>query len=183
MWADVLTKPLQGAKFCLMRAFLMNCPVDYFENQATDFIPTSNPKSTQTKISTSSTNHIQPFVSTDEPTDIAMKKRSLWSTPSLRGGVETSALKCISGSTSALKPVSASTSALKPVSVFMSALKPVSVSTSALKREDTDTKVHVSRHTPEYGHKTVTWKDTEYCHVASPHRLLLLVQHDRALGA
>jgi hypothetical protein len=24
MWADVLTKPLQGAKFCLMRAFLMN---------------------------------------------------------------------------------------------------------------------------------------------------------------
>jgi hypothetical protein len=32
MWADVLTKPLQGSKFRTMRAFLMNCPVDYSEN-------------------------------------------------------------------------------------------------------------------------------------------------------
>jgi hypothetical protein len=31
MWADVLTKPLQGAKFRLMRTFLMNCPIDYHE--------------------------------------------------------------------------------------------------------------------------------------------------------
>jgi hypothetical protein len=31
MWADVLTKPLQGLKFMKMRAFLMNCPVDYSE--------------------------------------------------------------------------------------------------------------------------------------------------------
>lgn len=31
MWADVLTKPLQGAKFRQMRAFLMNCPIDYAE--------------------------------------------------------------------------------------------------------------------------------------------------------
>ncbi len=29
MWADVLTKPLQGAKFRLMHSFLMNCPIDY----------------------------------------------------------------------------------------------------------------------------------------------------------
>ncbi len=28
MWADVQTKPLQGPKFRVMRAFLMNCPVD-----------------------------------------------------------------------------------------------------------------------------------------------------------
>ena len=115
-WADVLTKPLQGAKFRLMRAFLMNCPVDYFETQVTNFIPTSNPKSTQTKISTSSTNHSQPFVPTDEPTDIPMKKRSLPSTPSSRGCDETQA-------------------------------------------QSTGTKVPVSRRTPEYGHKTVTWKD------------------------
>ncbi len=74
MWADVLTKPLQGAKFRLMRAFLMNCPVDYFENQATDFIPTSTPTSTKTKISTSSKTHSPPFVPTDKPTDIPMKK-------------------------------------------------------------------------------------------------------------
>ncbi len=29
MWADVLTKPLQGQKFRDMRAFLQNCPKDY----------------------------------------------------------------------------------------------------------------------------------------------------------
>jgi hypothetical protein len=29
MWADVLTKPLQGQKFTDMRAFLRNCPRDY----------------------------------------------------------------------------------------------------------------------------------------------------------
>ncbi len=27
-----LTKPLQGSKFCAMRAFLMNCPVNYSED-------------------------------------------------------------------------------------------------------------------------------------------------------
>ncbi len=32
MWADVLTKPLQGSKFRLFRAFLMNCPKDYSED-------------------------------------------------------------------------------------------------------------------------------------------------------
>ena len=31
MWADVLTKPLQGQKFREMRSFLMNCPLDYSE--------------------------------------------------------------------------------------------------------------------------------------------------------
>ena len=31
MWADMLTKPLQGKKFRLMRATLMNFPVDYKE--------------------------------------------------------------------------------------------------------------------------------------------------------
>ncbi len=29
MWADVLTKPLQGKKFRDMCAFLQNCPRDY----------------------------------------------------------------------------------------------------------------------------------------------------------
>jgi hypothetical protein len=29
VWADVLTKPLQGQKFRDMRAFLQNCPRDY----------------------------------------------------------------------------------------------------------------------------------------------------------
>jgi hypothetical protein len=29
MKIDILTKPLQGVKFCQMRTFLMNCPTDY----------------------------------------------------------------------------------------------------------------------------------------------------------
>ena len=34
MWADVLTKPLQGQKFKDMRAFLQNCPRDYdYDNE------------------------------------------------------------------------------------------------------------------------------------------------------
>ena len=37
MWADVLTKPLQGSKFSKMRAFLMNCAIDYSEEPL--FIP------------------------------------------------------------------------------------------------------------------------------------------------
>ena len=32
MWADVLTKPLQGQKFRDMRAFLQNCSRDYDDN-------------------------------------------------------------------------------------------------------------------------------------------------------
>ncbi len=30
-----MTKPLQGSKFCVMRAFLMNCPDDYSEDHVT----------------------------------------------------------------------------------------------------------------------------------------------------
>ena len=41
MWADVLSKPLQGAKFRLMRAFLMNCPTDY--NEETPSLPIAIP--------------------------------------------------------------------------------------------------------------------------------------------
>ena len=43
MWADVLTKPLQGAKFRLMRSFLMNCSIDYSEDHVITYIPTSLP--------------------------------------------------------------------------------------------------------------------------------------------
>jgi hypothetical protein len=32
MWADVPTKPLQGSKFQLFKAFLMNCPKNYTED-------------------------------------------------------------------------------------------------------------------------------------------------------
>jgi len=33
MWADVLTKPLQGMAFKRMRAELMNCSVEYEEDE------------------------------------------------------------------------------------------------------------------------------------------------------
>jgi len=39
MWADIITKPLQGTAFHVMRAELMNCPVNYedpSEEEATD---------------------------------------------------------------------------------------------------------------------------------------------------
>jgi hypothetical protein len=41
MWADILTKPLQGAKFCLLRALFMNCLVDYCKEPP--FIPSPHP--------------------------------------------------------------------------------------------------------------------------------------------
>ena len=86
MWADVLTKPLQGTTFCLMRAFLMSFPIDYFEYQDEVFAPASNPTLAKTK---NLNNHDLHFVPTNKPTDIPMKKRSLWSTPSSPGCVET----------------------------------------------------------------------------------------------
>ena len=82
MWADVLTKPLQGAKFRLMRAFLMNCPLDYSEDHDNDVLPTSTPTLSKTKISSSTPKHSPPFVPMGEPTDIPMKKQSLRPPPS-----------------------------------------------------------------------------------------------------
>ena len=41
MWADILTKPLQGSKFRLMRAFLMNCSDTYSEDL--NFVPLPSP--------------------------------------------------------------------------------------------------------------------------------------------
>jgi hypothetical protein len=48
MWVDVLTKPLQGSKFHLMRAFLINCPVDYYAAPASlpILVPTLAPTRT-----------------------------------------------------------------------------------------------------------------------------------------
>ena len=36
IWADILTKPLQGKAFRVMRSKLMNCDKDYFENEETE---------------------------------------------------------------------------------------------------------------------------------------------------
>ena len=81
MWADVLTKPLQGAKFRLMRAFLMNCPLDYSEVSVLP--PPSHPP---TLSETPSPPKHRPSA---DPLDIPMKHRSLRPTPSSRGCVGT----------------------------------------------------------------------------------------------
>ena len=49
MRANVWTKSLQGSKFRQMRAFLMNCPIDYAEDL--QFVPSDNPLLTPTPIS------------------------------------------------------------------------------------------------------------------------------------
>ena len=36
MWLDILTKPKQGQQFRLMRAIIMNCPIDYEETNYQD---------------------------------------------------------------------------------------------------------------------------------------------------
>ena len=46
MWADALTKPLQGSKFYKMRAFLMNCAVDYSKEPPFSPGPVTQPTST-----------------------------------------------------------------------------------------------------------------------------------------
>ena len=88
MWADVLTKPLQGAKFRLMRAFLMNCPVDYQDNPIPSPLPNLTPTISKHKL-LPTLKHPHQFVPLDNPSDIPMKQRSLRPTPSSRGCVET----------------------------------------------------------------------------------------------
>ena len=38
MWADILTKPLQGLAFRTMRAVLMNCPINYEDEEEAEVI-------------------------------------------------------------------------------------------------------------------------------------------------
>ena len=90
MWADVLTKPLQGAKFRLMHAFLMNCPTDYTEDiqESPIILPSLSP----TIAPTTSTVKPSWFPSdnpTDNPNPVSMKHRLLRPNASSRGRVET----------------------------------------------------------------------------------------------
>jgi hypothetical protein len=41
MWADIMTKPLQGTAFRVMRAELMNCPVNYEDPEEIECNPTA----------------------------------------------------------------------------------------------------------------------------------------------
>ncbi len=88
MWAYVLTKPLQGAKFRLIRAFLMNCPTNYYEDNSIE--PISDP--TLAPSPATITHSHQPALDpSPEPTDIPipMTHRSLCPNVSLQGCVET----------------------------------------------------------------------------------------------
>jgi hypothetical protein len=88
MWADVLTKPLQGSKFQQMRAFLMNCPIDYAED--IQFIPLDNPPLNPTHSSAPKSSVPYPSPSPSlTPSLLPMKPRISSITPSSPGCVET----------------------------------------------------------------------------------------------
>ncbi len=88
MWADVLTKPLQGSKFRQMRAFLMNCPIDYAED--IQFLPSDNPSLNPTHSSTPKSSVPYPSPSPSLPPSLLpMKPRISSITPSSPGCVET----------------------------------------------------------------------------------------------
>ncbi len=88
MWADVLTKPLQGAKFRLMRAFLMNCPIDYYEDTSFEPVPDPTLDPSPATITHSRVSVLDP---SPEPTviPIPMTHRLLHPNVSLQGCVET----------------------------------------------------------------------------------------------
>ena len=91
MWANVLSKPLQGAKFRIMQAFLMNCPTDY--NTEIPTIPIAIPSTPPTLAPAPLL--IKPSrLPSDNPTDnhnpVSMKHRFLRPNASSRGCVETS---------------------------------------------------------------------------------------------
>jgi len=87
MWADVLTKPLQGAKFRQMRAFLMNCPIDYHEPELMD-LPSPEPTLAPTRTAHPKRT-IMGHLPRDDPTDHPTKPRCPRPEPSSRGCVET----------------------------------------------------------------------------------------------
>ena len=81
--ADVLTKPLQGVKFYLMRSFLMNCPVDYCKEPP--FIPSPNPTLAQAKLSTMKS--VSPSLPSPNNSFAPMKPTIPLTMPSSRGCV------------------------------------------------------------------------------------------------
>ena len=89
MWADVLTKPLQGSKFRQMRAFLMNCPIDYTEDF--QFVPSDNPSMNPTHIPSTTTNKSSVFQPSLTPSLFPMKPRISSIALSSQGCVETPA--------------------------------------------------------------------------------------------
>ena len=82
MWADVLTRSLQGLKFCLMRSNLMNCPVDYCEEAP--FIPSPNPTLAPARLLSMTSS---PSLPSPNNSSAPMKPRVSLTMPSLLGCV------------------------------------------------------------------------------------------------
>ena len=83
MWADILTKPLQGPKFCTMCAFLMNCPVDYCKELP--FIPSPCPTLAPTNVLTPKL--VSLSLPSPNPSEVPMKPQLPLTTPLSWGGV------------------------------------------------------------------------------------------------
>jgi hypothetical protein len=87
MWADIITKPLQDPKFRSMRAFLMNCPINYSEDPL--FLPSPNPTLAPSCPSKRMTVFPLPSLSpTPSPSSAPMKPQVPQAAPSLQGCVE-----------------------------------------------------------------------------------------------
>ena len=85
MWADVLTKPMQGHKFHLFCAYLMYCPVNYSEEPC--FSPSSTPTLAPSRSKVAIIKSPSPHP-TDAPSPSSMKARVPSTDLSLRGCVE-----------------------------------------------------------------------------------------------
>jgi hypothetical protein len=101
MWAGILTKSLQGAKFCLLQAFLMNCPVDYCKEPP--FVPSPHPTLAPTNkiLKPKSLSLSLPSLNKSLA---PMKPRVYLTMPSLRGCVGTKGVKPTDTPTDALTP-------------------------------------------------------------------------------
>ncbi len=98
MWANILTKPLQGPKFHMMRAFLMNFPVEYYEDPP--FIPSPLPTLVPTPLSKNP--YGSPIKWSLNPTSVLMKPQIPSIRPSSWGCVGTQPqdmARCIKKST------------------------------------------------------------------------------------
>ena len=135
MWADVLTKPLQGKKFRIFRAMMMNCPVDYVDGLPPFLAakhPTLSPSTYQKKINNNNNSTLtspSPMKHQVVPTDL-----------SLRGCVETKS----PGS----KPVRTSYCPVQNVEVKSPGSKPVRTSYCPVQKQVSWRDVLFPRHIP-----------------------------------
>ena len=75
MWADIITKPLQGPKFRSIRALSMNCPINYSEDPP--FLPSPEPTLAPSRPSRLMTSSPRPSpLPTPSPSSALMKTQA-----------------------------------------------------------------------------------------------------------